>query len=296
MSLRMYPSDALLRVGLIANAIFSTACAFGLLVDAHRLGHALAVDPWILRVLAIGLIGFGIHLVVQARRTVLRLRDALLTSLADYAWVAASAVFALLWPGLTTGGVALVAGVALGVGGVGTVQLIGLRRAVAEPDEDRRTHHCIMLQHVVAAPSDAMWAIVADMAGIRRYSDDLTESFLRAGATPGPGAVRECVNRKGHRWAERCVAFEPPHSIELEFQTQEPGFPFPMRRLLGGWSLEPKGPNLTEVTVWWSFTAKTSWAGPVVAAVMSEPIRRDFPRVLERMAHAARTQATATHD
>lgn len=294
MSRTTQPSDALLRFGLRANAVFSTACAVGLLLNAPTLSLHLAIDAWGLRSLALALLGFAVFLVVQAGRQTLRLFEAAMTSLGDFVWVVGSLVFVGLWSGLTGFGTALVAGVAAGVGLLGMVQILGLRKLTREPDETRGTRQRLELRHVVQAPPAAMWEVISDLGGIERYSDDLTETFLRAGAAPGVGAVRECANVRGQRWAERCVAFQPPTSLELEYHADEPGFPFPMRRLQGGWGLEPLGLEATAIRVWWSFTANLPGTGTLIAAVMSESLRRSFPQMLERMGEDAAQRAGRT--
>lgn len=287
-------SETLLRTGLVANATFSTLCAWALLLDTHTLSQELGIRPWLIRTLGFLLLGFAAGLVFQARHRPIHLGWALLTSLADFAWVLGSLVFAALWPGLTAFGLWLVLGVAFGVGALGATQLLGIGRLVSESDSSMKTRQRFEIRHVVDAPHAALWAVVADLGAISRFSDDLVESFIRDSAQPGADAVRECANTKGQRWSERCVAFEPMRSLTLEFQTHEDGFPFPMRRMLGGWKLDPQGASATAVTVWWSFTTKPPWAGLPITVLMSHPIRRDLVRVLDRMADEARRKIGGT--
>lgn len=255
----------------------------------EALTRELGVGALWLYGLAAGLAGFVAMLGWQASRPALDTADALATSLGDAAWVVGSAVVLVVQPdALTPTGSVLVAAVASGVGTAGVAQLLGIRRLIAEPDPSRSTRSRVEVVVDVEASRTALWAVVADLGSIERYSPGLASSFLRDDATPGRGAVRECASTRGQRWAERVTDWQPGHGLEVDFLTDEPDFPFPMAPMTGGWRLESRQPGRTRVTLWWSFTTRPGWAAPLLVPIMARRMRRDFPPVLRAMAADAR--------
>ena len=283
----------LLRTALLGNAALSTACVVGLVTWIEPLTRELGVGaPW-LYALAAGLLGFVAMLVWQASRPQLDTADAMMTSLGDGAWVLGSAVVLVVQPeALTALGSELVAAVALGVGTAGVAQLFGIRRLIAEPDPGRSTRNRVEVVVDVEAEREAMWSVVADLGAIERFSPALASSFVRDGAAPGKGAVRECASDRGQRWAERVIDWQPGRSFEIDFLTEEPGFPFPMAPMVGGWRLESQGPSHTRVTLWWSFDTTPAWVAPLLVPLLARRMRRDFPPVVRAMAAQARGMET----
>jgi hypothetical protein len=188
---------------------------------------------------------------------------------------------------MTGTGVAMALGVAAVVAGFAVAQIRGLQQLVLEPDPRLGTRHRFELALELAAPCDALWRVVADLGAIQRYSTGLRESFVRGGAAPGIGAVRECADTSGRRWSERCTGWRAGRSLELEFQTKEAGFPYPLDPMHGGWNLDPLDPDRTRVTVWWSFTTKPAWAGWLLVPLMGAGIARSLPAMLHAMADEA---------
>jgi len=284
----MSKRDSVLRVALLGNAAFSTLCAAVSTAAAETLAPHLGAPPLWLYALAAGLALFAVMLVWQATRTVMNPLDALLTSVADLGWVLGSAVLLWQWPGsFTDKGVMLVEGVAAFVLVCAVAQLIGLRRLIAETDPALETRCRIEVGVEVEASAEQMWAVISDMPGIHRYAPGLAASALREGSEPGLGVVRQCKSTKGERWAERCIGWEPERRLDLEFQTREEGFPFPMDPMVGGWRIDALGKGGSRVTVWWSFTTKPAWAELLIVPPMARSLQKSFPSVIETMAREA---------
>jgi hypothetical protein len=285
------PSDRLLRTALLANAAFSTACGLALgMAPAWVAAHIGFDHPWVLRAIGIGLLFFAGDLVYQGTRPRMSALRALGASVGDFGWVAGSVVLLAGWASLFSGvGQLAVVTVAAVVLGCGLAQLLGLSRLVAEPDASRGTayRHCITVD--VDAPADAMWQVVSDLPTIRRYSESLTESFLREGGRAEVGAVRECTDDRGQRWAEEVLSWEHG-AFSVRFRDEEPDFPFPVARMLGGWRVQTRGAG-SRVTVWWSYTPRVPTGGLVLASVMGARLDGDFPKLLARMADDARNLA-----
>ncbi len=132
----------------------------------------------------------------------------------------------------------------------------------------------------VASSPEEIWSIVGDLGRISAYMPDLVHSELRGGVAPGVGAVRACRDRAGRAWAEQVTAYDPTERrFEVRFLHEEPGFPYPMRPMYGGWQVHAR-PGGARVEVWWSLTPTTPlpWlmvallglrVGPVMAAVIA---------------------------
>ncbi|MCP5028619.1 MAG: hypothetical protein GY929_20270 [Actinomycetia bacterium] len=123
--------ESRLRLVLAANAVTSTV--FGLIgaIAASPLADLLGVGPvWLVRLVSVGLILFGIDVALTARASTDRLTSgALLTSIADWSWVAATVIIIALGALSTTGAV-IMGTIALGVADFAVLQLLFRRRTL----------------------------------------------------------------------------------------------------------------------------------------------------------------------
>lgn len=113
------------------NALFSAACGLAMLAAPQPLAEAIGL-PWplALSVIGVGLLVFALQLVWVGRRG--RRDWALVSTLEDFAWVAATPVVLVwLWPEFTALGVAALVLVAVLVDVLGTWQWLALRRTRA---------------------------------------------------------------------------------------------------------------------------------------------------------------------
>lgn len=274
-----------LRFALAANAAFSLTCAVVLLLRPSPAGDWLGIQaPFIFQAVGAGLAVFAADLLHQATRRRMATWRALYASMADFAWVAGTAVLLALFPGvLSPAGTVLAVGVALAVLVFGGWQLSGIARAHRLPDGEGY-RHCVLV--AADAPADIMWDVIGRLGDICHYMPSLKRSEIRDGAAPGVGAVRECEDRTGKRWAEECTRFTPGRGFEVRFLAEEPGFPFPVERMHGGWEVYPDASG-SQLMVWWEFTLKHRLLAPVILALLAYQADRDFPKVVRRMAEAA---------
>lgn len=123
----MTTTHASLRLALRLNAGFSIFSALTILASFGALSEVMGVPGWLLIVVALGLLGFAVQLIVTARRDDLaKLRsEALQHSIADFVWVGASAVVIALGVITPTGNQILFA-VAVPVLALGIAQYRGL--------------------------------------------------------------------------------------------------------------------------------------------------------------------------
>ncbi|HJK99671.1 MAG TPA: SRPBCC family protein [Polyangiaceae bacterium LLY-WYZ-14_1] len=290
-----HPQARPLRRALRFNATLSMLSALALLAFADALSpHLGDVPPLALRAVAAGLVPFVAFLVWQARVEPPRLRWAVFTIASDLLWAVGSAT--LLWlfsASVTAVGVAVVAGIAFGVALAAALQWHGLTRFIHRPDPRFGTAHRFEVTVDAPVAREALWPVVADLASIHEHSPGLASSNVESDAPLGVGAVRRCESRRGPGWAEEVTAFRPYHWIEMRFRDEDPGFPFPMAPMFGGWTLEARGADRTRVTVWWAFTARPRWAAPLIVAMMSADLRREMREVVGSMAETTRAQPHA---
>lgn len=121
-----------LRLVLAANATMSIV--FGLIgaIGAGGVADLLGVDQvWLVRLVSVGLILFGIDVALTARAATHRLpTGALLVSIADWSWVAATVVVVALGL-LSTASVVIMGIVGLAVADFALLQLVLRRRTLA---------------------------------------------------------------------------------------------------------------------------------------------------------------------
>ncbi|MCP3855220.1 MAG: hypothetical protein GY698_10865 [Actinomycetia bacterium] len=122
-----------LRLVLAANA--TTSVGFGLVgaFATNPVAEHLGVDPVrVVRLVSIGLVLFGLDVALTARTSTERLTvGALLVSLADWVWVAATVVVLTLGL-LSTEGAVIMGLIGLGVAGFAVLQLLLRRRPTGQ--------------------------------------------------------------------------------------------------------------------------------------------------------------------
>lgn len=123
-------TDRLLRRALSANAAFSGLSGIALIVGFGPIGQLVGVHlPGLFIAIGVGLLLFALGLSQNARRTTIDRTQAVIATIADIAWVAASGAILLINPEpLTLAGKWLIAIVADVVALFAVLQLWGLRR------------------------------------------------------------------------------------------------------------------------------------------------------------------------
>jgi hypothetical protein len=277
---------SLLRGALLANAVFSLTTGAGLLLFAGRLAPLIGADvpPLLLAAIGAALLPFGGFTAWLGRRRNPDPVIALAVSLADLGWVAGSALLlALAHRSLSATGVALVLAVAVMVLAFALGQLRGIMRAYAAgPGDGARFRVCFDLRS--DGDAGTIWRNLARLGEIARFAPSLAASGLRDDANPGAGAIRECTDRAGRRWSERCTALDHERrELAVEFLTREPGFPFPFAEMTGGWSVRAE-PDGALVRLWWEGRPQYPALSPVILPLLAWQARRQFPVMVGLMA------------
>jgi len=284
----MHTASKALRTALAANASFSAACGLVMLMAPDQIDAWLGFgQPGALQVLGFGLLLFATDLIHQATRPRLLTWRALYASGADLLWVVATAVLLLIFRESVsaTAMLALLA-VAAVVLVFGIWQLWGIGK-VHRTGKESRYRHCVSVTTDV--PADAMWKVIGRLGEIERYMPSLRSSALLDNQTQGVGAIRVCEDQAGKRWREACTRFEPGRGFDVRFLTEAAAFPFPASEMLGGWDVIPRHQG-SEVRVWWELTPKPKALAVLLLPILAFGADRDFPKVVARMASAAKGQ------
>jgi hypothetical protein len=274
-----------LRAALSTNAFFSATCAVFLVFSPERIATLMGVEPTlILRLVGLGLLIFAADLVHQATRPRMATWRALYASAADFAWVLATLVGLLVFSSaLSSIGITILIGVALAVLVFGLWQLLGIDRAHRSTASGMH-RHCVLVQ--VDTEPEAMWKVISQLDKIDQFMPTLRQSELLDDTPVGVGAVRRCSDHSGKTWSEECTDFQSGSGFTVRFLSEAPDFPYPARKMYGGWEVLPAQHGCT-VKVWWELALQPRWAAPILLPVLAFKVDRDFPSVIGRMAIAA---------
>ncbi len=286
-------NEKALKSALLFNAVFSTLSGLTFILFSRFVADLIGIGtPIVYQILGVGLLGFAGCLVWTATRTPINTFHAMLISLADFLWVFGTVVvISVAFSALNSAGILAMLIVAAIVLFFGLNQLRGIGQVYAVPGKIDTHQLCITID--TPEPANKMWSIVADLVNIKAYSPDLATVILRNDAEPGVDAVRQCTDNRGKTWAEHCTRYDQEARIfDVKFLADEPGFPFPFATMEGGWHIVPKGSGST-VNIWFEVTPKYRVAQPIILALMSKDLARNFGHVVARMAAAARGQAVS---
>ncbi len=295
------PRYSFLRLALLSNAAFSLVSGVLLLLVPTTMAGLLGYDQLgILRTVGLLLMIFAGLVALSGLRERIRPIEVMLISGADFGWVVGSlGLLTFLPESFSLLGARLFGGVAAIVGAFGVAQLTTLRRFLTSTTPALgKYRYCVAID--VNADAASMWRIVSNLAEIARYLPSLASSRLRVDNTNSPenatpdsgvdvGRVRECVSIRQQQWAEEVTQFDPAgRAFQVKFLTDEPGFPFPMSSMHGGWQVLALARGKSRVTVWWAITPKLPFLGLATLALLAASVDRDFPRIIARMARDAK--------
>ncbi len=268
-----------LRTALRANATFSAMSGLTALLWAHPLAKWMGgFSPWILLALGPGLLLFALLLIVETRRARPVPSAALAISIADLAWVVGSAVLLMVaGPALSAGGAWTVIFVALVVLVLATWQLAGLRGLTRNTRGRTAARSAFEIHQEVAASPGAIWSVIRQLDRIGEYYPALRSVEVSGGLSGEKPrdvpARRTCENHKGQRWSEEVATLDDEkRELSLRFDSEAPGFPFPIHPMYGGWTVR-RVSGKTRVTIWYEFTMKGGLLGELMAPLLAEKIR-----------------------
>lgn len=276
--------DFPLRLALVANVVFSAST--GLLMMTGPVGVAAMLggaNAFVVQAAGGALLAFAASVAWVAARRSMNPAEVGQIIGADLAWVVLSCIALFVFgPALPIAGIGAVAGAAVMVLLLALAQGMTLARAFATGRGGYR--YCV----VVEARTDAraLWLQVADLGGIARHARNLRASRLEAGSASRLAACRVCEDTAGRSWREDCRVRADTMTVLIGFRADDAGFPFPVSRMSGRWTVEPSGTG-AQVTIEWEFEPRSPMAAPLLLGMLAWQAHAAMPRIVESMCRAA---------
>jgi len=278
---------------LATNGVFSAITGLVLAASATHVAGWIGAQPVILlRLVGVGLLGFAallIWLAFAARRPQ---PFALVASFADFGWVAVTISLAAMAPdSLNLQGWLIAGGVAVVVLACGTTQIIGIDQSYRLPT--RPGWLTLWFEFSADAPASAIWRVVRSVDTIHKHADSFADAAIVEAESDAHGPVRECRDVRGRSWREVLTIDDERMRLVAHFQTERPGFPFPFRKMEGGWIVA----TLTEgakVRVGWDVVPRLRWTAFMVMPLLEIMLRPSFRKTVTRMSEATLAESSAT--
>ena len=137
----------------------------------------------------------------------------------------------------------------------------------------------IVVNQIVAAPIDDVWATWDDFGVVARFAPNLKNSFLVDGsARSGLGAKRQCDMADGKNYLkEEIVEYVPKERLVIDVYDGS----MPVESGRGAFDLEPVDSNKTKVTMTMDFEPKFGIAGKFMMGVMKPKFRSQLQSMLK---------------
>lgn len=162
-------NQTLLRRSLSANGLFSLTTGVLAVALSESLAALMGISEALLVVIGVGVVGFGLVTLWNARRTRIDLRLARLTVGADAVWVITATIVIFGLPGvMTTSGKLLLGVVSLMVGLFAVLQARGIRRIMGPKR--------LVTEVDIDASKEEVWTVLTDLDGYRDWNPFITEA------------------------------------------------------------------------------------------------------------------------
>ena len=108
---------------------------------------------------------------------------------------------------------------------------------------------------IISAPKEKVWKVISDVGNYHKYATGLTGVSIVSGE--GEGMIRSCSDELG-TWKETCTAWDEGSSYSFNVDTNS-GFPYPMRKMSGTWSVKEIDENSAELLVAFEYQLQYRW-------------------------------------
>lgn len=211
----------------------------------------------------------------------------MLASLGDFTWVGATIGLAVAAPAVfSTNGWLIASAVAAVVAACGLSQAIGIDRTYRCDDPERAGWLRLCLEYQLDVAPRSLWMVLRDVGGIHRYAPSVANASIVEPRIDDAPPVRECQDARGRCWREEFSIDDSQMRIDLRFQADRPGFPYPFTQMEGCWDLEAT-PGGTKLRVWWNVVPRRRWAAFVLMPLFSFLLQGSFLTTVENMRAAA---------
>lgn len=280
------------RAALGGNALFTTAAAAYLLARPHVVAELMLRRPpeytWmIVAGLGVGLLIFAAWLVKLGSSRELRRSQVSDVVGADIMWVVATAAILVLAGGwFTPPGVRIMLVIAAIVGMFAVAQWLGAARLrpalVTSATRWADGRALFSAERFISGPPSAVWPLITDHDRFARAAENL--SGIRVVSGSGLGMERQCYDKHGRCWSERCVRWEPGESYRFNVNTSAPDYPFPFASMTGNFSVSPQDRG-SLLSVVFEVEPRRGW--PTVGLrVMAGRTEEALTRLVDRWARA----------
>lgn len=288
---RYQSNGTLLRAALLANSLFSLACAAACLFQSEAVAALLFTQSTVafglpggavVMALGVGLLLFSVIVAVTGVGQPIATRAAGAITIADVMWVVSSIALLVVAGGVfTSGGKWIVELVALAVFLFGLGQAIGL--AVLYQGEskisitrDGRSRHVEVTRRINASAKTA-WEVVTDHEAYSDVADNISKVEVLEGDSEG--MRRKCTGNEGETWTEVAHIWEEGRRYGFRIDTDAPDYPYPLEKLEATWTVDAVGPDECDVTIAFDVTPLQTFKGALFISVSMIM----FPKLLDRL-------------
>lgn len=289
-------NSAILRFGLMANAIFSTVCAGILLISNDQLTTVIFSQDQIwfnrssktfLLSLGIGLAIFAAYVAFRGLQSILSKRDIKFIVLGDIVWVGFSGVIILQGRDyLTDIGIWIICVIALAVLFFALLQALGLKIVYQGISQVHisRSNGDLSLKATRSVNADAAtaWKIMTEHEAYADVADNLAKVQVLSG--DGLGMVRQCTSVKGEQWTEKSHVWDPEKKFGFTVDTKDANYPYPLDELSGVWLIESRKDNLCVLNMNFNISPTNNVKGKIFGFLMSSLFAPGADRLLGRWA------------
>jgi len=134
--------------------------------------------------------------------------------------------------------------------GIGGILIIFAIVAFTSPGVDRHQD-----SRKISASQEEAWKVISDVGNYHKYATGLTGVTIISGQ--GEGMVRSCSDELGS-WEETCTAWNEGSSYSFNVDVGS-GFPYPLRKMNGTWSVKQIDENYSELLIEFEYQFQYRW-------------------------------------
>jgi len=254
----------------ILNVLFSIICAyFALFKTRYIVENFIPFPEIIVQLVGVGLILFS-GFIIWALMSKHKLIWGTIVTFLDGLWVIITLLLAIiLGDYLGVSGVELILIINLVVGTLGILQFFALLLRIQHPDQNSDFDVLLKGNYDIESSIQDFWDCLAKLEDIHKFAPAVKQSIIISG-DGGIGTKRQCSDGKSAVWTEEVYDWKEGKSIALRFDPDVEGFPFPFKKMNGGWILSSEQRGKNQVCIWFEMKCKnkvTKLLLPFIGAV-----------------------------
>ena len=152
-------------------------------------------------------------------------------------------------------------------------------------EHDMRT---VTVQRTIDAPSDSVWAVLADFPNISSWNNGVKHSEATSPATEGLGATRHCDLAPIGALEETITGWEPGEKLVVRIDSAAK---LPMTSALATFELEAEGSS-TNTNLRYEYQTRFGPLGALMGPMLDKQFSKGFAGFLADLEVAAQTRTT----